>query len=456
MPEFMNPFFMHLQSSPKAFTPTPSSPSAHDFKHDETALAHFDCMAEPRNQPSQMATPIVSRINIPCNCGGDGWNTCAHHCAKLFNLEVEIQNLSSRPVVEIPKKRDFEGDYKSKPGRLQSKMLFSTAGGGQKETLLNLGVATIMSGASELEDPAALEKHRVGLQYCKAGADKHVPVEWIPDESGVTGTAIMTFKVRARRIRQNANGWELKDDAGSGIRGKPHDSSAFRFWACLQYSDFSLSKSKPVDEIIQAAIISNSGTYKCEDVRVWSKGNCPGKTRKNGSPGSSPRSPQQRKTQVTESVAAPTLPFLPIPISAALATQGTKRSVRALSHLNTSVCQSFTPVMMHMPNGAPMVPIINTLLLDKQQVVSGGGPHKRVKPNQNDGLGDLNTDDLMDQLDMVHDVQHDDIDEIEALINSLQDHPNQPLSQEDQEDDHCGDWSLLDELEMMPLDCIAA
>merc|ERR1719261_1743632 len=184
-------------------------------------------------------------------------------------------------------------------------MSVATPSGTEKDTLLNLGVATIMSDVSEEMSPRALEKLRVGLQYCKTGSEKHVQVDWHEN----TGTAVIKFKVRARRIRQHNDGWELKDDAGSGIRGKPHESSAFRFWACLQHSDFSLENSKPVDEIIQAAISANSGTYRFTDVRVWSKGNCPGKQRKN-----SPQAPKyQLSAQQQQTMMGPAAPLLMMP-----------------------------------------------------------------------------------------------------------------------------------------------
>ena len=268
---------------------------------------------EPNNHPRQEISPEVAVIRIACNCGGHGWNGTPHHCAKLFQLEVEVKGLSSKPVVEIPKVKDFDGDYKSKPGRLQSTMRFKTAGGAEKEILLNLGVGTRMSNTANVLSPRALEKLRVGLQYCRVGAERYVPFEWVENKDGTGGTAIIKFKVRARRVRQLNNGWEFKDDAGSGIRGKPHEASAFRFWACLQHSDFSLQHSKPVDDIIVAAIQSQSGTYNFTDVRVWSKGNCPAKNRR--------LQGAEAATEVSVSispnlqgVSSPPLPFLPVAI----------------------------------------------------------------------------------------------------------------------------------------------
>jgi len=169
---------------------------------------------------------------------------------------------------------------------------------------LNLGVGTRMSNTANVLSPRALEKLRVGLQYCKVGAERYVPFEWVENKDGTGGTAIIKFKVRARRVRQLNNGWEFKDDAGSGIRGKPHEASAFRFWACLQHSDFSLQHSKPVDDIIVAAIQSQSGAYNFTDVQVWSKGNCPAKNRRL----------QGAEAATAVSVSVCPLPFLPVAI----------------------------------------------------------------------------------------------------------------------------------------------
>lgn len=413
MMEFINPAFNQASKplTPR-MTPTPMSPEA---GASQQQAAFISSGAEPNNQPKQeQMSPVITDIKIPCNCGGGGWNTCAHHCAKLFQLNVHVSNLCSKPIVSIPKERNFSGDYKSKPGRLQCKMQFFTPSGAEKETLLNLGVATIMSNASEVMSPHALEKLRVGLQYCKVGADKQVQLEWIEDADGQTGTAVIKFKVRARRIRQHANGWELKDDAGSGIRGKPHESSAFRFWACLQHSDFSLDNSKPVDEIIQAAVQANSGTYKFEDVRVWSKGNCPAKQRKN-----SPRGGKKQQVQPSPMTTAPmptapqlaqhSLPFLPIAMSSIpmplvqtdfQLTRGTKRPTLFTNLPIYDMPPSLTPTQE---------------------------PHKRARLSQIDANDnhdesnlDLMADKLCAQLDDAGEDSSDDIDEIQAIINSLE------------------------------------
>jgi hypothetical protein len=320
MPPFFNPFFNG--ASKALVTPSPmnlTEVAGIDFlstpptSPTESARAIPVSGTEPNNHPRQEISPEVAVIRIACNCGGHGWNGTPHHCAKLFQLEVEVKGLSSKPVVEIPKVKDFDGDYKSKPGRLQSTMRFKTAGGAEKEILLNLGVGTRMSNTANVLSPRALEKLRVGLQYCRVGAERYVPFEWVENKDGTGGTAIIKFKVRARRVRQLNNGWEFKDDAGSGIRGKPHEASAFRFWACLQHSDFSLQHSKPVDDIIVAAIQSQSGTYNFTDVRVWSKGNCPAKNRR--------LQGAEAATEVSVSispnlqgVSSPPLPFLPVAI----------------------------------------------------------------------------------------------------------------------------------------------
>jgi len=447
MAEFINPAFMHVGASSKPLTPTPMSP-AEAASHQKIA-----CVSplEPNNQPKQeKMSPIISDIKMPCNCGGGGWNTSAHHCAKLFQLNVHISNLCSKPTVEIPKQRNFEGDYKSRPGRLQCRMTFTTPSGAEKETLLNLGVATIMSNSAEVMSPHALEKLRVGLQYCKVGADKQVQLEWIADANGQTGTAVIKFKVRARRVRQHEGTWELKDDAGSGIRGKPHDSSAFRFWACLQHSGFSLDNSKPVDEIIQAAIQANSGTYKSHDVRVWSKGNCPAKTRK-----ISPRSGKKQQVQAApmlalqQQIVAQNLPFLPVPmnpipmpavmnpnfqLSDAL-NRGTKRPTLFTNLPLYNNC-SFTATC---PMGSMMQFITSPPAQQQQQQ-----PPKRVRYESYLASDDIDlglmADNLCGGFDTAEKNTTEEIDEIESIINSLQD---DDTDNDDTKPDRQAAWSPL-------------
>jgi hypothetical protein len=184
-----------------------------------------------------------------------------------------------------------------------------SCGGHTKETFLNLGVATIEIGA-ENHFPLTQDKHRVGLQYCKVGSQRTVHLDWqegtgIDSDGDPTGTARIQFKVRARRIRQNKTSWEFKDDAGSGIRGKSHDSSAFRFWGCLERSDLHVAESKSVDDIIKIAQEESSGAYMHREVRVWSKGNCPGRTRKGGDKNST--HPHSNSAAGEQKQAAPSL-----------------------------------------------------------------------------------------------------------------------------------------------------
>lgn len=378
------------------------------------------------NLAQQNMTPLISEVKLPCNCGGGGCQAGAHHCAKLFQFEVHVKNLIARPVVEIPKARNFSGAYKDKPGRLQCKMKIVTPNGTEKETLLNLGVATIMSDASQEMSPRALEKLRVGLQYCKTGSEKYVQADW--DET--TGTAVITFKVRARRIRQHNDGWELKDDAGSGIRGKPHESSAFRFWACLQHSDFSLENSKPVDEIIQAAISANSGTYRFTDVRVWSKGNCPGKQRKNlmNETRNSPRAPKyQLSAQQQQTMMGPAAPlaFLPVGIPMHLAAPVAPQLI--LPQLNTAQLNTVS-------RGTKRPTIFTNI----SATISQHDQSKRVKVESDYLLHDDSglDDELGFMVGNLCDKNSDDatgMDEIESIIKSLDDDESQ--RQVPQEDD---------------------
>jgi len=293
-----------------------------------------------------------------------------------------------------------------------------TPSGTEKETLLNLGVATIMSDVSEEMSPRALEKLRVGLQYCKTGSEKHVQVDW----HGNTGTAVIKFKVRARRIRQHNDGWELKDDAGSGIRGKSHESSAFRFWACLQHSDFSLENSKPVDDIIQAAIHSNSGAYRFADARVWSKGNCPSKSRK-----ISPRSP---KHQVSAQ---------PAPSMA-----GLQQQMRQLNQMRQM--QIFMPVGMPVHLAPPAMPELTvhvphvtamrgtkrpTIFTNIPATTPQVDPRKRMKVEGEVDYLLQDDDGLDDELGFMVDTlcgagagqggEEAGMDEIESIINSFSD-----------------------------------
>jgi hypothetical protein len=80
-------------------------------------------------------------------------------------------------------------------------------------------------------------------------------------------TAKVQLMFRARRVHAHAieDRWEFRDDAGSGIRGKSHTESVFRFTAFL-------------DNGVDTPDDHTENVH--QDIRVWSKGNCPDRKRK--------------------------------------------------------------------------------------------------------------------------------------------------------------------------------
>jgi hypothetical protein len=208
-------------------------------------------------------TPLIARFEISPNCGKAP--EC-HHCAKHFVATVEIEGFAETPSIEVRERdqRYQTGLYDSSP--LECEIHFgSTAMEPSGLVVLQLGVKTV-------GQKSASEKPAVGLQFCKPGGmqKRFAWIQW--DQQ--TMTAKVQLKIRARRIHQcpGEDRWEFRDDAGSGIRGKPHSLSMFRFSAFLEALAQcpAVSTSVPPTSVLIPAILP---AYY--DVRVWSKGNCP-------------------------------------------------------------------------------------------------------------------------------------------------------------------------------------
>jgi hypothetical protein len=250
--------------------------------------------------------PSVISAQVPCNCGGSGLHgDVKHHCAKLLFLELRIGGLVEKPLIEVPKDRSFDGEYSSAMGQLQCRIRYRHATLGEMQGVINFGVVTVDTcGGPMMNDPLAHEKHRVGLQFCKKGKQTTIQVKWEAGGDGAAststgGVAKLRLKVRARRVRQNEDSWEFKDDAGSGFLGRPHQTSAFRFWAGLECP---ASAAEPVIplldpkdpnsncKVVDLSAVTNSvkletpqeqsGRLKWHQVRVWSKGNCPSRKKR--------------------------------------------------------------------------------------------------------------------------------------------------------------------------------
>jgi hypothetical protein len=173
---------------------------------------------------------------------------------------VDICGLDEAPAIRVRERAKAlqTGLYDDDP--LECEIHFGTT-----SVVLQLGVQTV-------GQKVASEKPAVGLQFCKPGGMQK-RFAWVNWDSQ-TMTAKIQLKIRARRIHQCAgeDRWEFRDDAGSGIRGKPHSTSMFRFSAFLDES--SDDEDEPVAKI-SPIVTPEDIEPSYYDVRVWSKGNCP-------------------------------------------------------------------------------------------------------------------------------------------------------------------------------------
>lgn len=213
-----------------------------------------------------MPMPRVSSIEIPPNCRGGNAAQCLgdrHHCAKLFEARVEIEGVTKKPTIELPDTQSAAGVYQQEP--LLMKMRFD-----QEEVLKTQFLQVKVDTESQYETTNKV----IGLQFCRPpkGITNNM-ITWNRD----TGLCTLHIKLRVRRIYQGGEGWEFRDDAGSGTRGKAHSLSQFRFSARL------LTDSKDEGEDIDQTT-DHSDDIDCRPrgvdcaichARVWSKGNCP-------------------------------------------------------------------------------------------------------------------------------------------------------------------------------------
>ena len=150
--EHVNPAF--LLGNPKPLLAPPAEaapaqqikterPSLMNIALEEAPTSYNRAFAHSTSKP--LAAPVlqstashaqISKLSIPENCGGCGWKSCAHHCAKLFQLEVEVSGLSSEPVVEIPKKKDLRSNAKPLLEENHSTKLRARKQGNRNETTL--------------------------------------------------------------------------------------------------------------------------------------------------------------------------------------------------------------------------------------------------------------------------------------------------------------------------------
>jgi hypothetical protein len=220
------------------------------------------------------ACPRIEGFEVLPNCGqdNDGISEGIHHCARGFVVSFEVKGLTTPPTIAASKApvETQTGVFEEAP--LECVIRY---GSSQQEcVVLNLGIQTT-------GERVKAQKPAVGLQFCKPGSNncpchthrniclplliggmkrRFAWVEWCEE----TMTATIHLMFRARRVHAHAieDRWEFRDDAGSGIRGKPHTESAFRFTAFLD------NGVDARDDLVY------------QDIRVWSKGNCPDRKRK--------------------------------------------------------------------------------------------------------------------------------------------------------------------------------
>jgi hypothetical protein len=200
--------------------------------------------------------PRISRFEINSNCGQAG---NLHHCAKHCVAAVEIEGFATEPHIKVHERdQRFQGVHSSADNSLECELHFgATAIAPAGFIVLQLDIRVETVG-----EKVAPNKPAVGLQFCKPGGmqKRFASCAWDPHKK----IATIQLRIRARRIHQcvGKNRWEFHDDAGSGIRGKPHSASLFRFSAILN------------------PFLKNQVVPKYCDIRVWSKGNCPDRKRR--------------------------------------------------------------------------------------------------------------------------------------------------------------------------------
>jgi hypothetical protein len=204
----------------------------------------------------------VRSLRIPHNCSGACLGD-SHHCAKLFEAEIDIEGLTKRPEIEMPVAPPLEGTYQPHPLFLKVDLCH----GAIEKYFLQLQVHT----ESEYETKNKV----IGLQFCRPL--KGVPANMV-SWNNKTMLATLQVKLRVRRIQQNTEDWLFRDDAGSGTRGKAHTLSQFRFSAQLGTAANEAERVTQEKELEEQPDIDRSPDLDgvCHaHARVWSKGNCP-------------------------------------------------------------------------------------------------------------------------------------------------------------------------------------
>jgi hypothetical protein len=204
--------------------------------------------------------PVIRTFNIPPNCSD---TITTHHCAKLYDATIELTGFTTEPHVEWPGDPSVQGKYTGTPAiRIYADKYSKEI---PMELLLNVSSET--DDVKETGATANTAKNKIiGLQLGRRQKldTRTSSLKW----NSTTTDVVLHVQFRVRSIRQSVDHWEFRDDAGSGTRGRARDFSKFRFSAQLKEGKMTNTN----------AVGRTSCAQTC--ARVWSKGNCPARTRR--------------------------------------------------------------------------------------------------------------------------------------------------------------------------------